>query len=86
VVGELCPDDAHIFWFLLLMVLCLCFAIWIYLVFVGLGDYMESLLSLGCFRSPGRPLAIAASYHLWGLPMGALPMIIEALDLLLWLH
>ena len=42
VVGELGSDDAHIFWLLLLMVLCLPFTIWISLVFVGLGDCMES--------------------------------------------
>ena len=42
VVRELGFDDAHIFWHLLLMVLCLPFAIWISLVLVDLGDYMES--------------------------------------------
>jgi hypothetical protein len=42
VVGELASDDAHIFWLLLLMVLHLCLAIWISLVFVDLGDCMES--------------------------------------------
>ena len=42
VVGELGSDDAHIYWLLLLMVLCLPFAIWISLVFVGLGDCLES--------------------------------------------
>ena len=41
VVGELGSDDAHIFWLLLLMVLCLLFAIWISLKFVDLGDCME---------------------------------------------
>jgi hypothetical protein len=42
VVGEMGSDDAHVFWLLLFMVLCLPFAIWISLVFVDLGDYMES--------------------------------------------
>ena len=42
VVGVLGSDDAHVFWLLLLMVLCLPFAIWISLVFVDLGDCMES--------------------------------------------
>ena len=41
-VGELGSDDAHVFWLLLLMVLHLAFTIWISLVFVDLGDYMES--------------------------------------------
>ena len=42
VVGKLGSDDAHIFWLLLLMVLHLPFTIWISLMFVGLGDCMES--------------------------------------------
>ena len=42
VVEEPVSDDTHIFWLLLLLVLCLPFAIWISLVFVGLGDCMES--------------------------------------------
>ena len=42
VVGELCSDDCHVYWLLLLMVLCLSFVIWISLVFVDLGDCMES--------------------------------------------
>ena len=42
VVGELGSDDAHVFWLLLLMVLLLPFAIWISLVFVSLGDCLES--------------------------------------------
>jgi hypothetical protein len=54
VVGELGSDDAHVFWLLLLMVLLLPFAIWISLVFVGLGDCLESasfvlgLLQISC--------------------------------------
>ena len=60
VVGELGSDDAHIFWLLLLMVLLLPFTIWISLVFVDLSDCMKfASLSLGCFRSPGRPAALA---------------------------
>jgi hypothetical protein len=42
VVGELGSDDAHTFWLLLLMDLCLLFVIWISLLFVDLGDYMDS--------------------------------------------
>ena len=41
-VGKLDSDDAHIFWLLFLMVLHLQFAIWTSLVFVDLGDCMES--------------------------------------------
>ena len=43
VVGELGSDDAHVYWLLLLMVLCLPFSIWISLVFVDLDDCMESV-------------------------------------------
>ena len=69
VVGELGSDDTHLFWLLLLMVLHLPFAMWVSMVFVDLGDYMESaFLSLGCFRSPGRLAALAVSDHLWSLP------------------
>ena len=42
VMGKLGSDDAYIFWLLLLMIFCLPFAIWISLVFVDLGDCMES--------------------------------------------
>jgi hypothetical protein len=42
VVVELGSDDAHVFWLLLFIVLHLPFAIWVFLVFFGLGDYMES--------------------------------------------
>jgi hypothetical protein len=42
VVGELGSDYAHVYWLLLFMVLSLLFAIWISLVFVGLGDCLES--------------------------------------------
>ena len=44
VLGELGSDDAHVFWLLLLMVLCLPLAIWISLVIVDLDDSMESTL------------------------------------------
>jgi hypothetical protein len=71
VVEELGSDDTHVFWLLLLMVLCLSFAIWISLVFVGLSDCRSlPLLSLCCFRSRGRPAALVVSDHLWGLPTG----------------
>jgi hypothetical protein len=72
VVGELGFDDFHIYWLLLLMILCLPLTIWISLVFVGLGDSVWNLplLSMGCFRSPGRPLALAVADHLWSLPTG----------------
>jgi hypothetical protein len=42
VVGELGSDDAHVYWLMLLMVLCLPFTIWIFLEFVVLGDCLES--------------------------------------------
>jgi hypothetical protein len=41
-VEEWSSDDAHIVWLLLFMVLFLLFTSWISLVFVGLGDYIES--------------------------------------------
>ena len=41
-VGELDSDDAHVSWLLLFMVLHLPFIIWLSLVFVDLGDCMES--------------------------------------------
>ena len=43
-VGELGSDDAHIYWFLLLMVLCLPLAIWLSLVFAGQSVSVWSLL------------------------------------------
>ena len=53
------------------MGLCLPFAIWLSLVFAGLGDSVWSLplLSLGCFRSPGRPASLAVADLLWSLPI-----------------
>ena len=70
VVGELGSDDAHVYWLLLLMVLCLPLAILLSLMFAGLGDsvWSLSLLSLGYFRSPIRPAALAIADHLWDLP------------------
>ena len=57
-VEELGSDDIHIFWLLLLMVLHLPLTFWLSLLFSGLDDTVCSLhlLSLGCFRSPGRPV------------------------------
>ena len=69
VMGELGSDAVHVFWFLLLMILHLSFAIWISLVFDGLGNYLESTSFVpGLLRSPSRPEALAESDHLWGLP------------------
>ena len=42
-VRELGSDDAHVYWLLLLMFLCLPLAMRISLMFVGLGDSMESV-------------------------------------------
>jgi hypothetical protein len=71
VMGELGSDAVHVFWFLLLMILHLSFAIWISLVFDGLGNYLESTSFVpGLLRSPSRPEALAESDHLWGLPTG----------------
>jgi hypothetical protein len=36
-VKELGPDKTHVYWLLLLMVLCLLLTIWLSLVFGGLG-------------------------------------------------
>jgi hypothetical protein len=53
----------------LLMALGLPFAIQISLVFVDLGDCMESAsFVLWLLHSPGRPAALAVSDHLWDLP------------------
>jgi hypothetical protein len=71
-MGEMDSDDAHVYWLLLLMGLCLPFANWLSLVFAGLGDSVWSLLllSLGCFRSPGRLETLTIADHLWGLQIG----------------
>jgi hypothetical protein len=42
VVREMCSDDANVYWHLLLIVLHLPFAIWLSLVFIGLGYCLES--------------------------------------------
>lgn len=66
---ELGSDDAHIYWLLLLMVLILPLTIWLSLVFALLNFVWSlPLLSLYCFRSPGRPAALAIADYLWGLP------------------
>ena len=41
-LGELGSDVAQVYWLVLLMALHLPFTIWISLVFVGLGDCLES--------------------------------------------
>jgi hypothetical protein len=54
VMGKLRSDDARVFWLLMLLVLHLPFTIWISLMFVDLGDCMESasfepgLLQVSC--------------------------------------
>ena len=55
-----------------IMILYLPLTIWLSLLFAGLGDYSWCLIpsSLGCFRSPGRPAALAVADNLWGLPTG----------------
>ena len=47
-------------------------AIWLSLVFSGLGDSVWSLplLFLGCFRSPVRPVSLAITDHPWGFSTG----------------
>ena len=68
-VGELGSDDVHIYWLLMLMVLHLPLTIWLSLVFALLNFVWSlPLLSLCCFRSPGRPEALAIVDLLWGLP------------------
>ena len=60
--GELVSND-KVYWLLLLIVLCLPLAIWLSLVFAGLGVSVWSLplMSLGCCRSPDRPVALAVA-------------------------
>ena len=89
VVGELASDNAHVHWILVLMFLHLPLAIWLFLVFAGLGDSLWSLplLSLGCFRSLSRPASLAVveiTYRAFQL--GALQWSREAADMLLWLQ
>lgn len=62
VVGDLGTGDAHMYWFLLLMVLYMPLPSWLSLVFAGLVVSIWSLLlllSLGCLRSPCRPVTLA---------------------------
>jgi hypothetical protein len=68
-VGELDSDNAHVYWLLMLMVLHFPLTIWSSLVFAGLGVSVWSLLllSLSCFRSPGRPVALAIADLLFRL-------------------
>ena len=72
-VGELDSDNAHVYWLLMLMVLHFPLTIWSSLVFAGLGVSVWSLLllSLSCFRPPGRLDALAVANHLWGIPTGS---------------
>jgi hypothetical protein len=88
VVGELDSDDAQVFWFLFLMVLPLLFTIWISLVFVGLGDYMESASFF-----PWVASGLLVGLRLWlyqttfgAFQLGALHRGREAADLLLRLQ
>ena len=59
VVGELCSDDVHVYWLLLLMIIHLPLAIWLSVVLVDLCVSVWSLppVSLGCLWSPGKPVA-----------------------------
>ena len=57
VVGELGSNGAKVYWLLLLMVLGLALGIWLSSVLAGLGAYLPPV-SLGYFRSPGRPTAL----------------------------
>lgn len=68
-MGELGCNDAKVHWLLLLMVLCLPLAIWLSLMLGGLGISVWSLplVSLGCCRFPGRPVALAVLDLLGGL-------------------
>ena len=69
-VGELGFHDAYVYWLLLLIVLCLPLTIWFSLVFCYSGDsvWILPLLSLGCFGSPYRPVALSVTDIPWGLP------------------
>ena len=60
VVGEHSSDDVHVHWLLFHIVLHL----------IRVTVWSLPLLLLGCFKSPGRPEALAISDHLWGLPTG----------------
>ena len=68
VVGELSSDGAKVYWLLLFMAVLLPLDVRLSLVLTGLGVSVWSLppVSLGCFRSPGRPVALAVSDLLGG--------------------
>ena len=67
-VGELGSDNAHIYLHLLFIVLILPFPIWIDLVFVGMGDCLESAsFVFGLLQSLGKSSALAVADHVWGL-------------------
>ena len=59
-VGELGSDGTKVYWLLLIMALSLPLAIWLSLVLAGLGVSVWSLppVSVGSFRSPGRPMVL----------------------------
>jgi hypothetical protein len=88
VVGELGSDDVHVYWILLLIILILLLAIWLPLEFAGLGDFVWrlTLLALGCFRSPVRPVALTVSDHCGAFQLGDPQRGRETVDLLLWLQ
>jgi hypothetical protein len=68
VVGELSSDGAKVYWLLLFMAVLLPLDVRLSLVLTGLGVSVWNLppVSLGCFRSPGRPVALAVSDLLGG--------------------
>ena len=80
-MGELGSDDAHMFWLLLLMVLILSFTIWISLVFVSLGDCMESASFV-----PGLLVARLYQTTCGAFQLGALHRGRDPADLLAWLQ
>jgi hypothetical protein len=61
--GKQGSDVVKVYWLLLLIVLHLPFAIWLSLVLASLGFSVCSLppVSLGCCRSPGKPVALAVT-------------------------
>lgn len=71
-VEELSSDDAHVYWLLLLMVLCLSLTMWLSLVFVALGDCLDSASFVpGLLQAPSSPEALSVADHLWVLPTGS---------------
>lgn len=62
---EMVSDGAQVYWLLLLIVLCLHLSIWLSLPDVWWSGclYLEpaSFVFLCCFRSPGRPVALAVT-------------------------